>query len=180
MYVYILRDKVTGVTTAEMSRFGLVDNDERDVMFRVSTPDSIFAEKLIKDLNLEMMTFGEPDVNRVDKAIYYDVLDTRNRAYDELAKAKITVAEQAEIIRKKNMEISQFRGYTLMLENANKAALSALRGVMSALSLQTVLQSTHRERNEALRAIVRHIHSLTTKTVDEFNEPPQDMDDIPF
>lgn len=180
MYVYVLRDKESGAAIAVMSRFGLVDSDERDIMFRVSTPDSISAEKLINDLNIEMMTFGEPDENRVDRAVYVDVLMTRNRAYIDLKHKQSMLEEQAEIIRKKNVEISQFHGYIDVLENANKAAFGMLRRVMSALSLQTVLQSTHRERNEALRAIVRHIHYLTTKTVNDFNEPPIDMDDIPF
>jgi len=94
--------------------------------------------------------------------------------------AQEKVEQQAEIIRHKNQEIERFRAYSTMLENANKAAFGMLRRVMNSLSLQTVLQNTHKERNEALRSIVQQIHYLTTKPVDEFQEPSKDMDDIPF
>jgi hypothetical protein len=173
MYVFVVRDKETGSPRAIASRFLLADADNADVMFRVSTPDSITAARLIADLNLEMMIFGEPDMNRVDRSIYADVLMGKARLADELATARETIDLQAGHIRQKNVIISNLEAEIVDNRNRVSSMKTMLENIMNAIALDTALERTRQQRNAAMRFIVRWIRRV-------LDSDPLDMDDIPF
>jgi len=173
MYVFVVRDKETGATRAITSRYLLADSDNADVMFRVSTSDSIAATRLIADLNLEMLVFGDPDFNRVDRSVYAVVLMDKARLADELATAKETIDKQAGCIRQKNVIISNLEAEIVDKRGWILSAKKMLGNLMSGLALDAVLQKTHRERNETIRFVVRYV-----KNILDSDNP--DMDDIPF
>lgn len=105
---------------------------------------------------------------------------------EQLSVLNNRVVEQAEIIRKLNVEIdnAKFRNATLHESCGElRAMIAFLRGclakTMTRISLDVVLQKTHRERNEGHRLSVREIWSWLHEVTQD-NLPSQDMDDIPF
>jgi len=172
-YLYIMRDKENGVARAEISRFGLADNENADIMFRVSVTDTLAAHRLIDDLNLPMMTFGDPDVNRVDKSIYYDVLSSRNRIAGDLKLAEKTIDEQARIIRENNAKVASMEIELVHSRNYATDVKTSLKNLMSALAVDAVLERTHQQRNALMRSLVRMIKNVIERgdLID---------DDIPF
>lgn len=173
MYVYILRDKETGETSVEKSRFGLVDSETRDLMFRVSVADILAADELIKRLNIPMLTFGEPDINRVDKSVYYDVLHSRNLYVQRVKALEDSVEKQAAIIRDNNIRIELLENEVAAERTKTSDRETVLHNVMGALALDMALERTHQQRNAAMRHIVRLIKRI-------LDNVGLDMDDIPF
>jgi hypothetical protein len=174
MYVYILRDKVTGAKSYEISRFGLVDEENRDIMFLVSVSDAIEANRLVDLLNLDMLVFGNIGDGFVDKSIYYDVLDSRNRALIELKDLRARIEEQAQAIRNSGVEIENLKA---MVDDGRSAVdewMKVLRSTMNALAVLVVIKHPYRAKKAALRAIIHHLYDVLRYGVSEVT------DDIPF
>jgi hypothetical protein len=173
MYVYVLRDKENGLTTTEISRWGLVHTANAEVMFRVSVPDAIAAQHLIDDLNIPFITFGQPDAGRVDRALYAAALMDKAHASNEAAQLREEVDLQAGFIRHKNVVISNLEAEIVDNRNRVSSMKTILENIMNALALDAALERTHRQRNSASRFIVRLIKRV-------LDSDPLDMDDIPF
>jgi glucose-6-phosphate-specific signal transduction histidine kinase len=97
-----------------------------------------------------------------------------------------TIALQAEIIRKLNVEIENKKSHivnlregVIKLNNAFDGLRRVLRRVMSQLALQNILQKTHTERNAENRGIVVDMKYWHDKSSDTYAHI-QDIDDIPF
>jgi len=72
-------------------------------------------------------------------------------------------------------------GHQSVLINLNRACTGLLRRIMSQLAIGTIVQKTHRERNEQSRSIIRSVQYVLDKPVNEWSSPSiQEGDDIPF
>jgi hypothetical protein len=165
MYVYILRDKETGLKSYEISRFGIVHTETRDIMFRVSVSDMIAAHRMVDLLNLDMLTFGDIGNGFVDKSVYYDVLDSRNRTLQIMDSLQTKLEFQASIIRQDKARIAE-------LSERMSAIEKFLERIMNGLAVLAAIRKTHSDKNRVLRLVVKSIH-------DRYWDKPQE-DEIPF
>lgn len=98
----------------------------------------------------------------------YSVLETEIEEYKSLNKSLV-------------QKIDGLLAYQDVMQNFHKALVQVSRRIMSQLAISTVIQMTHRERNEQIRSIVCEIKYVLDKPADQWFTPPtQDMDDIPF
>lgn len=171
-YVYVLKDKATGLTEARVSRFG-GDFEGKDTMFRASVSDVVAAERLIKDMNLEMMSFGDCDANRVDRVVYIDAMMDIKRKNEELLVLRNQIDEQAAIKRSQNAEIHSLKEEISTSRNYIASLETFVHNVKNALALIVALSQTHREKNGALRYIIKSIQERDWLVNDS-------LDDIPF
>jgi hypothetical protein len=92
----------------------------------------------------------------------------------EIDEYKATIKRLVESIDKLHEQRENMR-------NCADGLRRVLIRVMTQLSLQNVLQNTHRERNRQNGEIVRDVHYWINKPTDEFSsDTANEMDDIPF
>jgi len=90
--------------------------------------------------------------------------------------------EEYKAINKRLVErIDGLLGLQAALINLNRACADLLRRIMSQLAIWTIIQKTHRERNEQSRSIIKEVWRVLDKPLSDYSSPPvQDMDGIPF
>lgn len=94
------------------------------------------------------------------------------------------IETQAKVIQQLTERNDALHIYSKSLMRCYIQLARVAKSVMSQLSIQTILQKTHRERNEELRDIVRDIDYIVSKPVDEWLKEVQSNSDelgaIPF
>lgn len=96
-------------------------------------------------------------------AVLRETIDTQKR----------TIDIQAHVIRDNFVRDEALENEVAAERTKTKDREIILKNVMGALALDMVLQRTHRERNKAMRHIVRIINTILSNVSDE-------MDDVPF
>lgn len=100
---------------------------------------------------------------------------------DERAALKSEIDEYKAINKSLVQRIDGLLGYQDVMQNLTNALVALSSRIMSQLAISTIIQMTHRERNEQIRSIVREIKYVLDKPVDQWlTASPRDMDDIPF
>lgn len=95
-----------------------------------------------------------------------------SRAYALGSSAHETLLNHAEIVRNKNNEIAMLENTLAAERTRTKEREVALHNVMCAIALDMALKRTHRQRNAAMRVIVRLIKRILDNMCD--------AEDIPF
>lgn len=130
-----------------------------------------------------MLPFSTYDDATMAKDMYYAHKPVP-RTVANLERVAVLEAEidEYKAINKRLVErIDGLLAHQSMLKNYAYGIAEMCNHVLSKLSVQTILQATHRERNEQLRDIVRNMSYLLNQPIDYWRDnPSQDTTEIPF
>lgn len=135
--------------------------------------------------NIEtLLPFSTCDDATMAKDLFYAYKPVQRDNTEKYAALEADIETQAKVIQQLTERNDALRVYSKSLMRCYLQLARVAKTIMAQLSVQTILQKTHRERNEELRDIVRDIDDIVSKPIDawlrEVQENSDVFDDIPF